>query len=99
MKLSVVIPIYNEQGTLRELVARVEGADVGMDKELVLVDDCSTDRSREILEDLRAQHPEWKVAFHDKNQGKGAALRTGFQLATGELVIIQDADLEYDPRE
>lgn len=99
MKLSVVIPIYNEQSTLRELVARVEGADVGLDKELVLVDDCSTDRSREILEELRAQHPEWKVAFHDQNQGKGAALRTGFQLATGELVIIQDADLEYDPRE
>ena len=97
MKLSVVIPVYNEAGTLADLVARVMSVDVGMERELVLVDDGSTDGSRGVLEELRAQHPEWQFVLQDVNRGKGAALRAGFAAATGDIIVIQDADLEYDP--
>lgn len=99
MKLSVVIPVYNEAATIMELLDMVASVNVGMDKELVLVDDCSKDGTREVLKKVAADHPEWKVLFHEVNQGKGAALRTGFAAATGDFVLIQDADLEYDPRE
>jgi glycosyltransferase involved in cell wall biosynthesis len=94
--LSVVIPVFNEEATLLELVERVRASPV--DKELILVDDGSTDRSRELLTEL-ADHPDIEVILHDVNQGKGAALRTGFQAATGDITIVQDADLEYDPSE
>lgn len=97
MKLSIVIPVYNETNTIREIVRRVETVALPVDKELVLVDDCSLDGSREILKELQARHPDWKICFHDINLGKGAALRTGFAAATGDLIVIQDADLEYDP--
>jgi glycosyltransferase involved in cell wall biosynthesis len=93
--LSVVMPVYNEQATLRQIVAAVLA--VPIRKEIVLVDDGSKDDSRKILAELAAAHPEVRVYEHDKNQGKGAALRTGFQLARGEVVVVQDADLEYDP--
>jgi glycosyltransferase involved in cell wall biosynthesis len=99
MKLSVVIPVYNEVATIAELTRTVDSVDVGMEKELILVDDASSDGTRAVLEKIQAEHPGWKVRFHEKNQGKGAALRTGFQQATGDFVIIQDADLEYDPKE
>ncbi len=99
MKLSIVIPVYNEAATLEHLVQKVASVDVGMDKELVLIDDCSTDGTRDVMQRLAAQHPDWICAYHEVNQGKGAALRTGFGAATGDLVIIQDADLEYDPDE
>jgi glycosyltransferase involved in cell wall biosynthesis len=99
MKLSIVIPIYNEVDTLDEIIQLVLSVDVGMERELVLVDDCSSDGSRDKLEAHQKAHPEWKVCFHEENQGKGAALRTGFAAATGDLVLIQDADLEYDPRD
>ena len=99
MKLSIVIPIYNEAATILELLTLVDGIHVGMDKEFVLVDDCSQDGTRDILRKVAADHPTWRVLFHEVNQGKGAALRTGFAAATGDFVIIQDADLEYDPRE
>ena len=95
MKLSVVIPVYNERWTIREIVRRVY--ETSFEKEIILVDDGSTDGSGEILRELRG--PNIIVTFHPRNRGKGAALRAGFERATGDVVIVQDADLEYDPRE
>jgi glycosyltransferase involved in cell wall biosynthesis len=95
VKLSVVIPIYNEIETIDQIIARVKA--VPIEKEIILVDDCSRDGTRNHLRHL--QDPELRVLMHDVNQGKGAALRTGFKAATGDVVIIQDADLEYDPAE
>ncbi len=114
MKLSIVMPVYNERGTIREIVQRV--LDAPYDKEVIIVDDASTDGTREILRDIadggmrnaewdvqetsaRNMDPHIKVVFHERNQGKGAALRTGFAQVTGDVVLIQDADLEYDPQD
>src|SRR4051812_41526568 len=93
MKLSVVIPVYNEAATIAALVERVRA--VPVDKEIVIVDDCSKDGTRDVLRTI----PNVTVLMHEENQGKGAALRTGFAAATADIVIIQDADLEYDPNE
>jgi glycosyltransferase involved in cell wall biosynthesis len=114
--LSVVIPVYNERATLEELVRRVQ--DVPLEKEIILVDDASTDGTRELLQQLvkgtangspgnESEAPlplPWtnnriRVLFHDRNRGKGAALRTGFNVAQGEIILVQDADLEYDPQD
>ena len=94
--LSVVMPVYNEQATLRDIVAAVRA--VPIRKELILVDDGSKDRSRAILQELSSL-PDVRVVLHEVNRGKGAALRTGFAAARGDVVIVQDADLEYDPAE
>jgi glycosyltransferase involved in cell wall biosynthesis len=95
-KLSVVIPAYNEASTIHTIVDAVLRVPMPIDREIVIVDDCSKDGTRDILKTL-AQHPAIKVILHEMNQGKGGALRTGFQHVTGDIVVIQDADLEYDP--
>ncbi len=96
-KLSVVIPVYNEERWLAELVRRVQAVEIP--KELILVNDCSTDGTPAILAQLEKQYPNVRVIHQPKNQGKGAALRTGFKHCTGDVVIVQDADWEYDPAE
>ena len=96
MKLSIVIPCYNEVGTIRTIVDRVRAAPVH-NKEIIIVDDCSIDGTRDILKEIAPLVD--RIIYHEVNQGKGAALRTGFAAATGEVVIVQDADLEYDPGE
>lgn len=96
-KLSIVIPVYNECSTLADLLNQVVAVELPLTKEIILVDDASTDGSRQIIENLET--PNLKKIFHTTNKGKGAALRSGFKETTGDIVIIQDADLEYDPQE
>jgi len=113
-KLSIIIPVFNEKKTLARLISAVESVELPLEKEIILVDDCSTDGSREILTQLihrptfnvgQGSYPHdrhsmsVKGVFLDKNQGKGAAVRRGFKEATGDIVLIQDADLEYNPQE
>ena len=93
--LTVVIPTYNEAGTLQEVVARVQAVDVPI--EIIIVDDASTDGSADVAARIAASADNVTLLRHDRNRGKGRALRTGFEAATGDFVIVQDADLEYDP--
>ncbi|HXZ84386.1 MAG TPA: glycosyltransferase family 2 protein [Myxococcota bacterium] len=100
MKLSIVMPVFNEEHTLRATVERVLAVELGVERELILVDDCSSDGSGRVMDALASQHPGLVQCLrHPLNRGKGAALRTGFAAATGDCVLVQDADLEYDPAE
>ena len=98
MKLSIIIPCYNEEKTLKKLVQKVIQFKLH-EKELLIIDDCSTDSSREIIKELAIENNEIRYFFLEKNLGKGGALRKGFSEATGDLILIQDADLEYDPKD
>lgn len=98
MKLSVIIPVYNERNTIKEILRRVRQVDLGdLDRELVVVDDGSTDGTRDIL--AMEEDSVTRVIYHPENRGKGAAVRSGFSAASGDLIVIQDADLEYDPED
>jgi glycosyltransferase involved in cell wall biosynthesis len=115
LRLSIIMPVYNERATLEEIVQRVQATDltvnprstslilpgpVAVEREIIIVDDGSTDGTRNILDEWRiSPPPNMQIIYHERNSGKGAALRTGFQHATGDLMIVQDADLEYDPRD
>ncbi len=96
LRLSVVVPVYNERGTISEIIRRIRAVEI--DTEILVVDDGSTDGTREILEKM-AQADDLRIFLHERNRGKGAALRTAFEHITGDIVVIQDADLEYDPAE
>ena len=102
--LSIIVPVYNESATIAEILHRVLVTEIPLEKELIIVDDCSQDGTREALQQLKQEIQQThtarvKLVFHEANQGKGAAVRTGLHQATGELVVIQDADLEYDPQD
>lgn len=96
MKLSIVIPVYNERKTLLEILKKVEAVELPIDREIIMVDDFSTDGTRDILKTLEDKY---RILYHSVNKGKGAALRTGFKHVTGDIIIIQDADMEYDPED
>jgi len=95
MKLSIIIPVYNEKTTIKEIIKKISLIDI--QKEIVIVDDCSSDGTVDILKDIESD--DLKVFYHERNMGKGAAVRTAFKHITGDIIIIQDADLEYDPRD
>lgn len=97
MKLSVVIPVYNERGTVEELLARVQAENLA--EELIIVDDGSIDGTRELLQEIIPHYDNAHLILHENNQGKGVAVRSGIEAARGDLILIQDADLEYDPRD
>lgn len=99
MKLSIIIPVYNESATIKKIIEEVQSVDIGdMEREIILVDDCSSDGTRRIIAEEINNENVIKL-YHERNQGKGSAIRTGIDAVTGDIVIIQDADREYDPRD
>ena len=99
MKISVVIPCYNEEQTVLQIVKKVQGVLVDNEYEIIIIDDFSTDNTKQVIDSIIANDNSVKAIIHDKNKGKGAALRSGFNRSSGGVIIIQDADLEYDPNE
>lgn len=99
MKLSIVMPCFNEIKTIESILKKVLEVPLEMKKEIIVVDDYSTDGTREYLQSIEGKNENIKVIYHSKNEGKGAALRSGFKVASGDIILIQDADLEYDPNE
>ena len=99
MKISVVIPCYNEEQTVLQIVKKVQGVLVDNEYEIIIIDDFSTDNTKQVIDSIIANDNSVKAVCHDKNKGKGAALRSGFNRSSGDVIIIQDADLEYDPNE
>ena len=98
MRLSIIIPVFNEQNTIAEVLKKVENASLpGIQKEVIVVDDASTDNTKKVLSEFKIENLKFKILRHEKNMGKGAAVRDGFKNVSGDLVLIQDADLEYDP--
>jgi len=97
LKLSVIMPIFNEKATIEKILKKVKLLDI--EKEIIVVDDCSVDGTREILEAKKQMAGNLKIIFHERNKGKGAAIRTGLEYVTGDYVVIQDGDLEYEPHE
>lgn len=98
MKVSIIMPAYNEMATIAEIISKVQAVDVGFSKEIIIVDDASVDGTKDVLKAFIGRNS-LRVVFHERNQGKGAAIRTGLAHVTGDIVVIQDADLEYDPED
>ena len=99
MKLSIIVPCYNEQNTINEIINKILKVDINIEKESIIVDDCSQDKTKKILLNNFSNNEKIKIFFHTKNSGKGAAIKTAKKHVTGEIIIIQDADLEYDPQD
>ena len=98
MKLSIIIPVFDEERTIRDIIKKIESVPLTVEKEIIVVDDCSKDKTLDILNQLKNE-VDFKLVKHEKNQGKGAAIKTGIGYATGDFVLIQDADLEYSPED